>query len=625
MTDALSSSRPLPKRPILFLSGPPGVGKSSVGPLIAKRLGVPFYDLDEEIETRSGSSINEWVNRKGWDHFREYEAACLDELCDEVKRGDHADLIDQDVEHSLLGVISLGGGTLLRDDSFELTLQVGIMITLWASLPLLQSRLIRRQHQKRIRPLPIKSNLASLIQDRFLRYRACDIWLDCYEAETAYQLEYRIHKAYKHRLSMQANPNPSQPKAWYTPPFHLEVLNDDQSDDRWPEVSQTESPSKLQSGDRPAFSMSSSLTTEENKTTLLVTGYPVFFHRDAETLLADHIELTLHEHSYHKVVILSDDIVARLYAGSFVGALQLRGLDAHLLSFPQGEKSKRLRVVEALTSELLKLKIGRRDLLIAFGGGVTGDLGGLIASVYLRGIDWLQIPTTLLAQVDSSVGAKTAVNHPLGKNLIGTFYRPKWVWIDAEYLSTLPLRQLRAGWVEAIKHGLIADLELLEQLTESISTPADLQGIIWSDILPRCVSVKARLVEEDEHEHSLRVLLNLGHTFGHGFEHQDQTLLHGEAIALGLVFTLEYAHYFSGLSIDDATKVIKTLAHSGLLIDWRSRLNDQVWQAIELDKKRSGDSVFFITLSALGQAEIETLTVTELRERGQKLASFPPL
>jgi 3-dehydroquinate synthase len=362
----------------------------------------------------------------------------------------------------------------------------------------------------------------------------------------------------------------------------------------------------------------------DDEHSLWVTGYQVHFTRDAEADLIDFIEDAINTEALDAlptVVVISDDNVGKLYSGSLVGTLQKRGLNAHLVTFPAGERSKSLRVLEALTTRLLKLGVNRRDWLIALGGGVTGDLCGLLAALYMRGLKWAQVPTSLLAQVDSSVGAKTAVNHPLGKNLIGAFYRPEWVWIDEAYLRTLPPRQLRAGWVEAIKHGLIVDRELfdlLSRLGSTLHSHERDQGQ-WGTLLRRSVSVKAQIVERDEREQNRRMLLNLGHTLGHAFEACHDDLLHGEAVALGICATIDYALHYGELSPQDAQRIKDTFSSAGLSIHWRILITDQIWRRVALDKKHALHQLNFITLDSIGSARCETLTLQEFEDRINKI------
>ena len=356
---------------------------------------------------------------------------------------------------------------------------------------------------------------------------------------------------------------------------------------------------------------------------LQVNGYQVHFRRDDHLSLIDFIIHTTQSEtsrSHPKVVVMSDETVARLYSDKLVATLRQRGLQAHLVTFPVGERSKSLRVLEALVTRLLKIGVHRKDWLIAFGGGVTGDLCGLLAALYMRGLKWAQIPTSLLAQVDSSVGAKTAVNHPLGKNLIGAFYRPEWVWIDQAYLRTLPPRHIRTGWVEALKHGLIADQDLFELLSQLGGRFTDDENEHqWGTLLRRSVCIKAQIVEGDEHEQDQRMLLNLGHTLGHAFEACHHDLLHGEAVALGICATLDYASHYGNLSRQDASRVKEVFRSAGLSVDWRALITDQVWKRVAFDKKRSSHQIQFVTLNTIGSAQCEMLSFQEFEERVNKL------
>ena len=244
---------------------------------------------------------------------------------------------------------------------------------------------------------------------------------------------------------------------------------------------------------------------------------------------------------------------------------------------------------------------------------MSGDLCGFVASVYLRGVSWAQVPSTLLAQVDSSVGAKTAVNHPLGKNLIGSFYRPNWVWIDDEYLKTLPLRHLKAGWVEALKHALICDPKYFEELKVLSLEDCFVEQTTITQIIKRGLQIKAQIVEQDELEKNRRALLNLGHTLGHAFEKSDPTLIHGEAVALGISFTVEYSELYYDLDPQQVHQIKQCLKTHELDIEWRKYINDDLFKRLAFDKKRSGSQLKFVALKAIGSAFLDPIDMVEFK------------
>lgn len=602
-------NNPLLKSPIaLFISGPPAVGKTTVAQLLSKRLDCLHYDLDDEVEHWLEMDISSFVEAQGWDAFRSKELACLNSLCDALQST--SENMDPSTEASrgspIQAIISLGGGTLLKEEAIWLVSQHGWLISFWAEEALLIERLQRRRMRgaRDDRPLPLSGeSLTTLLNERLPTYRRCDLWLERYQAESDSQLCDRIQG--------WLNSNPT---------LRIEDLSS------WIQRHRGEvyRPDEIMNNIRAIAPINASSSPQLDCQSIQVHDYPVYFHPNGERALLELILQSIQRgnQASRKVVMISDDVVSHLHAAPLVGQLQARRINAHLLSFPAGENSKKLRVIEALTTSLLKMNIDRGDLLIAMGGGVTGDICGFLASIYMRGISWAHIPTSLLAQVDSSVGAKTGVNHPLGKNLLGAFYRPEWVWIDEAYLQTLPIREFRAGLVEAIKHGLIRDQSLFNDLISMSFDPAQ---ALWTPLIVRAISVKAEIVEQDELERGPRALLNLGHTFGHAFEVHDQGLLHGEAIALGIALITEYSHHFHGLSYDEAKSILTGLRALPMNLDWRSYINASLWARVGLDKKRDQELVKLITLSRIGQAQVHPITFTQLQEQIEALALIPAL
>ncbi|MDZ7370474.1 MAG: 3-dehydroquinate synthase [candidate division KSB1 bacterium] len=248
--------------------------------------------------------------------------------------------------------------------------------------------------------------------------------------------------------------------------------------------------------------------------------------------------------------LVTDQRVEKLYGAVTVEELCAAGFQARLLSVPVGEESKSLRTAENLYTELLQAGADRRAWIAALGGGVVGDLAGFVAATYLRGVPFVQIPTTLLAQVDSSVGGKVGVNHPLGKNLIGAFYQPQFVFIDPQTLHTLPERELRAGAAEVIKYGLIRDRRFFVQIAERLDTLFALADEpLLEEIIATSCSIKAQVVSQDERESGLRAILNFGHTVGHALEAATgfAYFLHGEAVVHGMKAALRLSQEIAGL------------------------------------------------------------------------------
>ncbi|MDP3259447.1 MAG: 3-dehydroquinate synthase, partial [Thermodesulfovibrionales bacterium] len=237
-----------------------------------------------------------------------------------------------------------------------------------------------------------------------------------------------------------------------------------------------------------------------------------------------------------KTAIISNPTVYRLYGKKVLNSIKSSGFDVIPVIIPDGEKYKDISIVQKIYGELLRHRLDRKSTLIALGGGVIGDITGFVASTYMRGIDYIQIPTTLLAQVDSSVGGKTGVNHKLGKNMIGTFYQPKLIWIDIDILKTLPQKEFFAGLAEVIKYGVIWDAKLFAFLENNRDKIVRLDRKALIHIIKCSCQIKAEVVSKDEREAGLRAILNYGHTIGHAIETATgyKKYLHGEALAIGM-------------------------------------------------------------------------------------------
>ncbi|WP_438480011.1 3-dehydroquinate synthase [Oleiharenicola lentus] len=300
-------------------------------------------------------------------------------------------------------------------------------------------------------------------------------------------------------------------------------------------------------------------------------------------------------------VVLTDEGVAAAQPAFFAAAFG----NAPRLTVVRGERAKSVEVFGQVQEFLAQNRITRQGVLWVVGGGVVGDLGGFTAASYLRGIDYVQVPTTLLAMVDSSVGGKTGLNLPSGKNLVGAFYHPQAVHISTDFLTTLPLREFAAGMAEVIKYGLLGDAALFAQLEKTPLTPASPE---LSAVIRRCCQMKADVVRADEFERAPeggRALLNLGHTFGHAIEQVTSytAYLHGEAVAVGLVGAARLSQKLGLISVNEVARIEKTLAAHALPIRLRETLPVTALQAATTrDKKNRADGVRFVVMNALGVA-----------------------
>ncbi len=317
-----------------------------------------------------------------------------------------------------------------------------------------------------------------------------------------------------------------------------------------------------------------------------------------------------------RVLIVSNEVVAPLYLSKVQDALG--DLQCDVIVLPDGEHTKTLQTLSLIYDKLLEGRHERSSTLIALGGGVVGDITGFAAATYQRGVNFIQIPTTLLSQVDSSVGGKTGVNHPLGKNMIGAFYQPQCVLADTDVLASLPPRELRAGIAEVIKYGLIDNLPFLQWLENNIE--ALLAGD--KDLLAEAVRVscadKARIVAADEKEGGVRALLNLGHTFGHAIENGMGygVWLHGEAVATGMVMAADLSARLGYITWAEATRAKALIERAGLPVVPPAQMSAQDFlELMAFDKKVQGGKIRFILMKGLGKSVIESNIEASLLEQ----------
>lgn len=309
-----------------------------------------------------------------------------------------------------------------------------------------------------------------------------------------------------------------------------------------------------------------------------------------------------------QVVVISDSTVTGLYGRQATRALATAGLNATLIDFPAGEQNKTLATVGSLYTKLFNLSpaVDRNCLIIALGGGVTGDIAGMVAATALRGMRWMQCPTTLLADVDASVGGKTGVDHPAGKNLIGAFHQPSAVLVDVRTLKTLPAEQLQSGLAECVKHAVIRDGDMLQFITDQAEAILACDEKTMVELIARNVEIKAAVVADDERETGRRAHLNFGHTVGHAIEALVGygRITHGQAVALGMLAACELAEN-KGL-IDGAIgeRLAAALGRLGLATSMAPLDADQIWDIMQHDKKARGGKVRFVLPTAMGQVDI---------------------
>lgn len=304
-----------------------------------------------------------------------------------------------------------------------------------------------------------------------------------------------------------------------------------------------------------------------------------------------------------KALVLTDSHVGPLYGEKVCNWLQEAGLEAKLVTVPAGENSKSLSAAEGVYTECIKAGLDRKSPVFALGGGVVGDLAGFIAATYMRGVPFVQLPTSLLAQVDSSVGGKVAVNHALGKNLIGAFYQPKAVLMDLEMMDTLPPREISTGLGEVVKYGLICDKKFFSYLEEHVEDILALTPEAAAHIIARSCEIKASVVSEDEKEAGLRRILNFGHTIGHAIEKETgfARYNHGEAVAIGMVGAVKLSILLGLLPEDVLPRTEALLEALHLPTRAEGCTVEAMYEDIFHDKKTVGGKVAWVLLSGIGK------------------------
>lgn len=316
------------------------------------------------------------------------------------------------------------------------------------------------------------------------------------------------------------------------------------------------------------------------------------------------------------VAIVTDQTVGALHAGPILASLEAAGLRAGLITVPPGEGSKSFGMLDTVCDGLLAARIERRDLVLALGGGVVGDLGGFAAAILRRGVRFVQVPTSLLAQVDSSVGGKTAINHPRGKNMIGAFYQPQRVLADLSVLATLPARELAAGLAEVIKYGPIADAAFLDWVEARLDALLAREPAALAHAVRRSCELKAAVVGADEREGGLRAILNFGHTFGHAIEAAlgYGRWLHGEAVGCGMVMAADLSARLGLVPAAFVERLRRLVARAGLPVLAPRAIGEARWlELMGVDKKAEGGELRFVLIEAPGRAVVRGAPAAAVR------------
>ncbi|WP_083599118.1 bifunctional shikimate kinase/3-dehydroquinate synthase AroKB [Massilia sp. CF038] len=525
-----------------------GAGKTTIGRILARKLGKRFIDSDHEIEARTGASIPWIFEIEGEASFRRREA--------EVIR----DLTAQDGI-----VLATGGGAVLNPDNRAYLQARGSVVYLRANVASIMLRTAHDKNRPLLQTADPRKKLEELTAQREPLYREiADLVID--------------------------TGRPNVQSMVQTILAQLNALEQ----------------SGARSGRSPDPSPS---MTEQSRIHLNVDlgerSYPITIGAgllgDA-ALLAPHI-------SGRRVAIVTNTTVAPLYLARVAGALRAGGHEVLEIVLPDGEEHKNWASLMHVFDALLANKCDRKTTLVALGGGVIGDLTGFAAASYMRGVPFVQIPTTLLSQVDSSVGGKTGLNHPLGKNMIGAFYQPRAVLADTATLATLPARELSAGLAEVIKHGAIIDAEFFDWIEHNIGKLMARDEQALAHAIARSCEIKADVVRQDEREGGLRAILNFGHTFGHAIEAGMGygAWLHGEAVGCGMVMAADLSQRAGLIDAATVARMRALVAAAGLPVKAPDLGTARWLELMEVDKKNEGGAIKFILLKPLGAPSIQSV------------------
>lgn len=528
----------------IILTGFSGTGKSVVAKEAAQRLNWNFVDTDDEVVKLAGKPIADIFREDGEERFRRLERQVLEKACQEEQT-----------------VIAVGGGAIADSQNYELLAKNGLIICLEAKPETIYQRLFPEAaygSETEIRPLLANNS----------------------------PLE-RITQLKSARQSYYA-------KADWT--IHTDNLGIGEV------AGEVIRAWKL-------LGRSASCSAADNDIACWVEtatqSYPVFVGWGILDKLGDKMRRAGLSGT---VSIISDATVFSIYGQRVRGLLENAGFVVDSFVVPPGETSKNIDSAVRIYDFLVERRTERGDILVALGGGMVGDLAGFVAATFLRGIRWVQVPTSLIAMVDASIGGKVGVNHPQGKNLIGSFYQPSFVIADTQTLSSLPRRELTSGWAEVVKHGLILDQEYFEFLEANVGRLMQLDPEIVKQAVSRSAAIKAKVVSEDEKETGKRTILNYGHTIGHGLEAATQykQFLHGEAVAIGMMGAAKLSQRLNLLSADAVERQRALLEQLNLPTTFAGVDPAEVAGAMELDKKTMGKTIRWVLLQDIGKAVIRS-------------------
>src|SRR4051812_10975274 len=545
----------------VVLVGMMGAGKSTIGRRLAARLRLPFLDADAEIETAAGMSIPDIFETHGEPHFRDGEARVIARLLDAGP-----------------SVLATGGGAFMRDETRNRIRDKAISIWLKADPETILRRVKRRADRPLLQTADPAATVGRLIEERHPVYQQADLTVASREVPHEKIVEECL-AALHQQLCGPAGARPT-----LTEPLNGTIMT-------------------------APLKHASPITVE---VALGERTYDILIGRDVLGSLGSRIAAL---RPGARTAIVTDRTVARHWLEKTEASLAQAGIMASRVIVDEGEGSKSYAGLAQVCEALIAAKIERNDLVVALGGGVVGDLAGFAAAILRRGVDYVQVPTSLLAQVDSSVGGKTGINSPHGKNLLGAFHQPVLVVADTAVLDTLSPRQFRAGYAEVAKYGVLGDAAFFAWL-EANHTELFKGGAAREHAIATSCRAKAAIVARDERETGDRALLNLGHTFGHALEAAtgfSDRLFHGEGVAIGMVLAAEFSAELGMIGPSDAARVRHHLAEVGLPTHLQDIAGftqegladaDALMALMAQDKKVKRGQLTFILLQAIGRAVI---------------------
>ena len=535
----------------LIVTGFSGTGKSRVAREVAHRLSWAFVDTDEEIVKQAGKPIAQIFGQEGEVRFRELERQTIRKAC-----------------HRPQTIIAIGGGAIVDPQNYELLAKSGVIVCLEARPETIYERLFREaacSPGTEVRPLLAVDNPLERIR----------------QLKTSRQAYYA--------------------KADWT--IHTDGLSIDEVAEEvtraWGLLRRY---APRNDGDKDSACVVETATQ----------SYPVFVGRGLLGKLGKKMKQV---GLSGRATIISDENVFCHYGGKVEGVLEDAGFAVNSFVVPPGEETKNMDSASKIYDFLVQHRAERDDIIVALGGGMVGDLAGFVAATFVRGMSWVQVPTSLMAMVDASIGGKVGVNHPEGKNLIGAFYQPDLVVADPRTLETLPGRELTSGWAEVIKYGLILDREFFEFLETNVSGLTELEPQLVTRAIARSAALKGQVVSLDEKEREgKRTILNYGHTIGHGLEAAGKykQFLHGEAVALGMVGAARLSQRLGLLPSSAVERQQVLLQKFGLPTSLRRKRGNlkvsvaSITRAMELDKKVKEKAIRWVLLQDIGKTVIRS-------------------